>query len=467
MFSKVTRFLKPSSYNPVLDVPKVRIQPVLAREGEPSVKVADVARCAGDNAIFNELVCVKDPEHWNQLIANLGDDVDLIMPISSPCYPTEIWNECPEALVKRGIPVLFWPLIEFDEPDFWKWSAADFLRALGCQVHLVKNCAEGNMLLRALRVKKFLANGKMVVFGKQNFPWNALAGGKLIKDNIGTQLIIRPLESFREAGAKFSDGELLAYWEEHKARYIDQVPGHGELVKALRTWFGIKSVLEEEKAFGFGVNCYGELLTSGGRDVPCLAQALAREEGYIASCDGDYCAMLNMAMISFLLNKPCMMSNIYPLSYAGALNGHFGDPLDAPQYSGKKHNLARMGHCGYVGVVPAEMSPSGKARLCDWGGTYEMKRDGLGCGVDCDLAGNQEFTGIELHLNGKDLLIAHGKVLETSRHPFPHCETTGLLEFDDLEYCIKNISREHLVLGFGDFRRDMEILAEVMKLNIL
>ena len=461
----VKRFLKSKVIRPYLQLPKIKIQPILAREGKPSVDVAEVAAMAGDNVIFNDLVCIKSTEHWNQVVSNLPDDVDAIMPVSSPCYPTEVWNEAPEVLVNRGLPVIFWPLIRFDEPDFWKWSAADLMRALGIEVHLVENCEEGVTLLRAMAVKKFIANSRMVVFGKQNFPWNVLAGGKMIRDSIGMQLVVKPLEAFREAGKKYSDEELLTFWEDHKDRYINQVPDQKELITALRTYFGIRDIMDEEKACGFGVNCYGELIIEGSRDVPCLAQCLAREEGFIAACDGDYCAMINMAMATMLLDKPCMMSNIYPLAYVGALTEHFGDKLASKEKDQK--NLARFGHCGYIGVASPEMSPSGKARLSDWGGTYELKRDGKGCGIDCDLAGNTEFTGIQLHFNGKDFMIIHGEVVETTRHPgMPHCESTGLLRLDDLDFFIRHISREHLVIVYGDCRRELEILAGVLGLQV-
>ena len=62
--------------------------------------------------------------------------------------------------------------------------------------------------------------------------------------------------------------------------------------------FGVRDLLEETGAMGFGVNCFGDLITGGGRDVPCLAQMFAREDGYIASCDGDYVCMTTMAMRS-------------------------------------------------------------------------------------------------------------------------------------------------------------------------
>ena len=229
-----------------------------------------------------------------------------------------------------------------------------------------------------------------------------------------------------------------------------------------------ESILEERKAFGFGVNCYGDLIINGGRDVPCLAQALLREDGYIASCDGDFLAMESMALASVYLDVACMMSNMYPVSYEGALRDHFGDPLspDEKLYPRERwKNLARLGHCAFVGVVPPEMTPGGKAALRDFGGTWEIKRDGRGCGMDADMIGDREATAIELKFDGATLVVARLKVLETTHHGLPHCETTALLEFEDLPKLVRNISREHTVIFYGDHVREMEVLADALGLK--
>ena len=464
----VSRFINPSVRRTFLELPQLVVQPIQAREGTPSVDVGKVAQLVGSGAKFLDLICIRDREHWEQVVGNLPQEVDAVMLVSNPCYPTEIWNEAPEPLVRRSLPILFWPLVQHDEPDFWKWSCADLLRALGCKVHLIERNHEGVILLKAMAVKKFLAKSRMVVFGKQNFSWNAFAGAKGIEESLGLQLVVKSLADFRQAGEKYTDAELLDYWSKRQGRYLDDIPQKPELVTALRTWFGIRDILDAEKAIGFGVNCYGDLIIEGGRDMPCLAQCLAREEGIIAACDGDFCAMTNMAMASWLLETPCMMSNLYPLHYVGALTEHFGDRLAADgKYASMEGNLARLAHCGYVGVVPPEMAPNGKARLTDWGGTYELKRDGRGVGVDSDLAPKTEFTGIEIHFNGKDFLIVHGEVLESTRHPkMPHCESSALLRLDDLGHFIRHVSREHIVITYDDHRRDFQILADVLGLNV-
>ena len=202
--------------------------------------------------------------------------------------------------------------------------------------------------------------------------------------------------------------------------------------------------------------------------MPCLAQLLAREEGYIASCDGDYCAMMSMALVSFFLDQSCMMSNMYPLCYVGALRDHFGDPLSPPAgYTrDQQRNLARLAHCGFVGVISPEMTPQGKTALRDWGGTYEIKRDGRGCGADGDLRACEQATVVELAFNARTLLLARAGVLETTRHSgMPHCESSALLCFRDLEGFVENISREHTVVAYGDWIPELEVLASLLGLE--
>jgi len=449
--------------------PVLKIQPILAREGNPSVNLGKLVEMIAGYAELKELVCVKSAEHWRETIEAIGSDVDAILPLSNPCYPSEIWNSCPEPLAKRGLPVIFWPLIEFNEPDFWKWSARDMLRTLGVEVHLVKSCEQGQWLLKALAMRRFFKGSRLLVFGEQNFPWNAYAVGMKMKESLGTEIVVKPLSAIRARYERFDDAAVNKLWTERKERFDAGTVKPEELTHAIRSYLAIKSILEDEKAIGFGVNCFGDLLVNGGRDVPCLAQCLAREDGYIASCDGDFCAMMNMALMSFFLDAPCMMSNMYPLSYSGAIKEHFGNPLAAPaKFSACQGRLARLAHCGFTGVVSPEMTPRGVCRLSDWGGTYEMKRDGRGCGIDGDLIPGAEFTGSELKFDGKTLIIAKGKVLEATRHKgMPHCEATALLELNGLDGFINNISREHMVLIYGNRIEELKILCDTLGLNAL
>ncbi len=452
-----------------LKVPLARIQPVLAKEGNPNVDIAKLKKLIGGYGVLNDTIAIRSPEHWASVISSTGDDVDAILPVSITAYPTEVWNSHPGPLVDRGLPLLFWPIIKYDEMDFWRWSARDFLTAIGVDVHLIRNNREGLDTLKALAMKRFLGKSRIVVFGEQNFPWNAPVAGHLVTDKIGTQIVVKPIAEIRNRYSRFSDAEVNAVWEKRRKRYIVKNVREQELHQAVRIYLSIKSIIEEEKALGFGVNCFGELVIKGGRDVPCLAQVLMREDGYIASCDGDYLAMMSMVLSTYYLSQTSIMSNMYPVSFVGALTDHFGDPL-AP---GKKYpkpqwkNMARLGHCGFIGVVSPEIAPSGKVALRDWGGTYEIKRDGRGCGIDGEMKPGKA-TAIQYKFDGKTVLLAACEVCETTRHKgMPHCESTALLKFKNLEGFVENISREHSVIVYGDHIAELQTLCRILGLNCM
>jgi len=467
-YSEVSRYLVEEP-EPHLRRPVARLQPILASEGKPTVDVARLSQVLQGDASLEEMIVVTSPEHWETAVRGLGEHIDAILPLSIPAYPTEVWNSHPRPLVDRGLPVIFWSLLDHEEPDFWRWSARDMLRTLGVDVHLVNNNGEGLALVRALAMKRFLRDTKMVVFGEQNFPWNAYAAGDRVAANLGTQVVVRPLSDIRELYQGISSADVRQFWEARRgSRYVAKSVRSEELQHAVRTSLAIKEILERDRALGFGVNCFGDLIIDGGRDVPCLAQCLLREEGYIAACDGDYIAMMTMVLATFFLDRPCMMSNMYPVSYVGALGDHFGDPLSpgAGYPRDSWHNYARLAHCGFVGVVSPEMTPHNRVNLHDWGGTYEIKRDGRGCGIDGDLAAGEEITVVELCFDAQRLLVARGRVCETTRHErMPHCESSALLEFSDLGRFIDHISREHIVLLYGDHIREFELLAQILGLD--
>jgi L-fucose isomerase-like protein len=455
---------------PWLTRPVVRLQPLVATVGTPNIDLAALAKQVEGVAVVLPPIAIRSAAHWTKTVLGLGKDVDAILPVSITSYPTEWWNSHPEPLVKRGLPFIFWPIIAYDEPDFWRWSATDMLKTVGVETHLVENTRAGLALLRALGMRRMLKGSKIVVFGGQNFPWNAHAAGRFVTESLGTIIVVRSIDDIRRRADNVSDAAVREYWAARKARYVERGVKPEELATAIRTTLAIREILRKERALGFGLNCFGDLIPKGGRDVPCLAQTLLREEGYIASCDGDFLAMMSMVLTSCFLDKPCMMSNMYPVKYVGALTDHFGgNPLSPGRRYPRAEwrNLARLGHCGFVGVVSPEMSPEGKVELKDWGGTWEIKRDGRGCGNAGRLAAGERITVIELKFDGKTLLVADGEVCETTEHKgMPHCERTALLRFRDLEGFVANISREHTVVVYGDHIPEFRILARTLGLTM-
>lgn len=450
-------------------MPKTRLQPILAKQGKPTIDLEKLDKFLSPIAEVLPVIVVQSPEHWRRSVLDLPKEVDAILPVSIPAYPTEVWNSHPQALVQRGLPVLFWPLMAYDEPDFWRWSARNFLRALGVEVYIARNARHGQAIVRSLAMKRFLASANIVVFGEQNFPWNATAIGQLTTRSLGTRILVEPLDSIRSGMSRFDDTQIRQTWSQRQGRYTIGNVRPEALDEAVRVYLAIREILDQHKACAFGVNCFGDLVIRGGRDVPCLAQCLLREDGFIAACDGDFCAILSMMLITGLLDKPAMMSNMYPVRYVGALNDHFGDPLspDPKRYPRSSwNNLARLAHCGFVGVISPEMTPKGRATLRDWGGTYEIKRDGRGCGIDADLAADMPITVVELCFDGSTILLATAKICETTRHPnMPHCESSALLEFRNLEAFVESISREHTAIVYGNHIDELRTLAEVLNLD--
>jgi len=392
------RFLVDQAANH-LKRPPAKIQPILAKKGEATIDTDKLAKICDGCAVLERTIVIDSAEHWEKAVRALDDTIDVILPMSIPAYPTEVWNSHPQPLIDRKLPVLFWPLMKYDEPDFWRWSAKDFLTAVGVEVHIAKNTDHAVLLLKSLAVRRFLRSAKIVVFGEQNFPWNAHAAGHLVAESLGTNIVVKPISEIRTRYAQFSDDDVSAVWSKRKSRYIEESVEPDQLQQAIRIYLSVRSVLEQEGAVAFGVNCFGDLVIKGGRDVPCLAQLLLREDGYVTACDGDFIAIMSILLMTLLLDKPCMMSNMYPVSYVGALEDHFGDSLapDAKRYPKTTwKDLARLAHCGFVGIVSPEMTAEGKVCLTDWGGTYEIKRDGKGCGIDADLAPGQQATVVEL-----------------------------------------------------------------------
>ena len=86
--------------------------------------------------------------------------------------------------------------------------------------------------------------------------------------------------------------------------------------------------------------------------------------------------------------------------------------------------------------------------------------------MDGDLAGGEPVTVISLAFDMQRLMIAQARVAETTRHDgMPHNEASGLLEFRDLRGFEEAVSRDHVIVIYGDHQRDFEILAGVLGLE--
>ena len=458
----------PASPAPRLERPRLRLQPILARPGTPSVDPALLAAHVAGTADVLPPIAVESPGHWATVVRGLGPDVDGILPLSIPCYPTEVWNSHPQPLVDRRLPFIFWCLPAYDEPDFWRWSARDMLSSLGVEVHLIESRRHGLAVLRGLALRRMLAAARLAVFGIQNFPWNAHAAGAHLGRALGLRIEVHDLAPVLARAASIGDNDAKALWQERCTRYEERGVEEVWRLMAVKTWLAIREVLEATGAIGFGVNCFGDLIPGGCREVPCLAQVLAREEGYVAACDGDFCCLASMALMTHLTGLTCTMSNLYPVSYVGALREHFGDPLapDPARFAPADWpDLARLAHCGFVGVVSPEVA-QGTVALRDWGGTYEIKRDGRGCGIDGDLPPGA-ITAVELKFDGTTLLAARGEVMETTHHPdLPHCEKSALLRFRDLPGFVRAISREHPAIVYGDHTEELRTVAPLLGLDL-
>ena len=81
-------------------------------------------------------------------------------------------------------------------------------------------------------------------------------------------------------------------------------------------------------------------------------------------------------------------------------------------------------------------------------------------------AAGQKATAVQLKFDGKTLLLADAEICETTRHKgMPHCESTALLKFRDLEGFVANISREHSVIVYGEHIPELQVLAQVLGLD--
>lgn len=64
------------------------------------------------------------------------------------------------------------------------------------------------------------------------------------------------------------------------------------------------------------------------------------------------------------------------------------------------------------------------------------------------------------------MMVTYGRVVSSARHSgMPHCESSLLLELSNLPDFFENVSRDHVIVSYGDHVREFAILAQVLGLE--
>ena len=403
----------------------------------------------GDVAEFLEPVAVGEP---------LPDGADAI------AFPQMIFAAFrhDEALKGYSAPMVVLTS-RFGTVEMWDWEIVTYLRDLGLTVFSPYSVEMGKTILRAIGARANLRSGaKFLMFqdtpgeGMQanifkKFYWWEKQSTEAMESFFGCKLIYKSWKAVNDDARQVPDEvaeEVCRDWD---------VPmegvAHAHYLRAVKLYVAIKRVIGELGGVdGVGANCLNESFHSD--TTPCLVwNMLFERDNIIWACEGDTLTLLSTYVIYRSLEKPIMMTNIYPFLVGMAALAH--EKIDKFPDIEDPDNHALGVHCGYFGFAPR--------RFCtEW--TVRPKVLAIvnenALMTDCRMP-EGKITLAKIYPGFKKLSIIEAEIEKYVQYPGSDCRNGALIRYKDGHKVMDRLCSHHSLIVVGDVRPQLRQVARV------
>lgn len=432
---------------------------------------------------FEEINEREEKEYATQMECLHGyyDDVADFLP------PIQLGDKIPEEADVVGFPQMIFaafrhdtlfqqinkPMIvltsRFGTVEMWDWEIITYLRDLGCEVFSPYSVDLAKTILRALAVKAKLARGaKFVMYqdspgeGMQanifkKFYWWEKQSTEKIEKTFGCKIVYRSWKALNEKVKLISDDEAKAVsadWNVAQEGVCERA-----YLKAVKIYIAVKLDLEEiGGVVGVGANCLNESFHC--ESTPCLAwNMLFERDGIVWACEGDTLTMLSNYILYCSLQKPTMMTNLYPFLVGMAALVHekikqFPDVKDAD-------NCALGVHCGYFGFVPRQFCSSWTLRPK----VLEIVNDEATM-VDARLP-EGDVTLAKIYPGFEKLSIIPAKLESYVQYEGSDCRNGALFRYRDGHKVMDALCSHHAIVIAGDVKPELLQLARIFEMKAM
>ena len=396
--------------------------------------------------------------------------------------PVEVGEEIPQGADAIVFPLMIFAAFRHDEAmkqyqeypmvvltskfgtvEMWDWEIVTYLRDLGCNVFSPYSVEIAKVVLRAIGARSHLHQGaKFLMFqdspgeGMQSnifkkFYWWEKQSTEIMESVFGIDMIYRSWKEVNEDAAEISDDEAAAVcsdWDIHQEGVSREA-----YLKAVKIYIAVRRVIDEIGGVdGVGANCLNESFHS--QTTPCLAWNMLFERDHIIwACEGDTLTMLSTFIIYRSIEKPIMMTNLYPFLVGMAALAH--EKIDKFPDIEDPDNHALGVHCGYFGFVP-------RCFCCEW--TLRPKvleivnDDAIVC--DCRYP-KGPVTLAKIYPGFKKLSIISGEIEDYVQYEGSDCRNGALIRYADGHKVMENLCSHHCLLILGDVKPQLMQMAKV------
>ncbi len=351
----------------------------------------------------------------------------------------------------------------FGTVEMWDWEIVTYLRDLGCNVFSPYSIEMGKTVLRSLGVKRSLKEGaKFLMFqdspgeGMQanifkRFYWWEKESTEKMEQAFGCQLIYRSWKEVCEQARAISDDEarkVSADWDINQEGVCET-----NFLKAVKVYIAVKAVIDEiGDVAGVGSNCLNESFHCD--TTPCLAwNMLFERDNIIWACEGDTLTLLSTYIIYRAIDKPIMMTNLYPFLVGMAALAH--EKIDHFPDIEDPDNHALGVHCGYFGLVP-------RSFCSQW--TLRPKVLGI-VNDDAVMIDSRMPEGpvtlAKIYPGFKKLSVIKAEIESYVQYPGSDCRNGALIRYNDGHKVMDALCSHHSLIISGDVKPQLLQLARV------
>lgn len=373
-----------------------------------------------------------------------------------------------EALGKIKLPMIVLTS-KFGTVEMWDWEIVTYLRDLGMNVFSPYNIELAKTIIRAVGVKKQMAEGARFLVlqdspgeGMQanifkRFYWWEKECTEKMEETFGIELIYRSWKEVSDKALKVSDErarEVSKDWD-----ICQEGLSEANFLKAVKIYIGVKDLINEIGGVeGVGSNCLNESFNCF--TTPCLAWTMIFEkDDIIWACEGDTLTLISTFILYRSLKSPLMMTNIYPFLVGMAALAHekikeFPD-IEDPD------NHALGVHCGYFGLAPRTFCTEWTLRPK----VLEIVNDDAVM-IDCRMPVGK-ITLAKIYPNFKKLSIISAEIEDYVQYPGSDCRNGALIRYNDGYRVMENLSSHHALILTGDRKPQLMQLAKVFGWEIV
>jgi len=321
--------------------------------------------------------------------------------------------------------------------------------------------------LRAIAVKANLVGAKFLMFqdtpgeGMQanifkKFYWWENSSTETMEKVFGCKLIYRSWKALCESARAVTDDEADAVSADWDVR--QEGVSKDCFRKAVKVYIAVKAVIEELGGVAaVGSNCLNESFHCD--TTPCLAwNMLFERDNIIWACEGDTLTLLSTYIIYRSIEKPIMMTNLYPFLVGMAALAH--EKIDKFPDIDDPANHALGVHCGYFGLVPRQFCSSWVLRPK----VLEIVNDDA-LMVDAELPVGA-VTLAKIYPGFKKLSIIQAQIEEYVQYPGSDCRNGALIRYKDGYAVMDALCSHHSLIISGDVAPVLQQIAKVFEWEV-